>query len=257
MGTLNIRAMTAPRTASDAHSPARSIGTMIASTVRGRRERLRRVVCGGTASTGMVVRRNTCSVVDPKTSFWTPLNPCVPMTMRSLRSRFAVARICEAGLPTATIDVIRSDPPNACAGEPHQLRSTLFDELPLVAVRLARCGEEQRIVDEQHRDPPAEALRDRGRVLKRLSRVHGEIDRAENRSKARSLSPSGHRHNRILRRRRVEVLRPTPIWSWRPRVHARKRPTASISPALPEIRRRSRRMCSPAASAGRSTEQMR
>ena len=44
--------------------------------------------------------------------------------------------------------------------------------------------------------------------MKRMSRVHGEIDGAENRSKVRSSSPGGHRHIRILRRRRVDFLRP-------------------------------------------------
>ena len=75
-------------------------------------------------------------------------------------------------------------------GEPRQLHPTLFDELPLVAVRLARSGEQERIVDEEYGHPPAEALREGGRVLKGMSRVHGEIDRAENRSKVQSLSPS-------------------------------------------------------------------
>jgi len=56
-------------------------------------------------------------------------------------------------------------------GEPRQLHPTLFDELPLVVVRLTRSGEQERIVDEEYGHPPAEALRGCGRVLKRLSRV--------------------------------------------------------------------------------------
>ena len=44
----------------------------------------------------------------------------------------------------------------------------------------ARGGEEEGIVDEDHRHPAADSMRGRDSVSKRIARVRGKIDRAQN-----------------------------------------------------------------------------
>src|SRR5262249_20083176 len=67
--------------------------------------------------------------------------------------------------------------------ESGELRTRLVDERAASFVRRSRGGNEDRIVDEHHRDPSAESAPERHGPAKRQPRLGREIDRTQNGSK--------------------------------------------------------------------------